>query len=44
MDNIRAARDGLERAKGQQRPAAEVQRWEGEERVARRVYLQLVED
>ena len=43
MDNIRDARDGLERAKGQQRPAVEVQRWENEESVARRVYLQLVE-
>lgn len=44
MDNIRDARDGLERAKGQQRPAVEVQRWEVEESVARCVYLHLVED
>jgi hypothetical protein len=43
MENIRGARDGLERAKGQQRPAVEVQRREREESVARHTYLQLVE-
>jgi hypothetical protein len=43
MDNIHGARDGLERAKGQQRPAVEVQRREREESVARHTYLQLVE-
>jgi hypothetical protein len=44
MDNIRDLRDGLERARGQRGSAVVVQRCEEDLRLARRAYLQLVED